>query len=96
MPAAARVTDNHVCPLLNPDNSPHTGGPISAGIPSVIIGGQPAAAKGSACTCVGPPDSVAAGSLTVKIGGQPAARQGDLTNHGGSIVTGFPKVLIGG
>ncbi len=27
---------------------------------------------------------------------KPAARQGDLTVHGGSIVTGFPQVLIGG
>ncbi len=28
--------------------------------------------------------------------GQPAARQGDMTVHGGSIVMGFPMVLIGG
>lgn len=27
---------------------------------------------------------------------KPAARQGDLTAHGGSIVVGFPQVLIGG
>jgi uncharacterized Zn-binding protein involved in type VI secretion len=36
------------------------------------------------------------GSATVLIGGQPAARMGDLTGHGGSIVVGFPLVLIGG
>jgi uncharacterized Zn-binding protein involved in type VI secretion len=28
--------------------------------------------------------------------GQPAARLGDMTDHGGSIVLGFPMVLIGG
>ena len=28
--------------------------------------------------------------------GQPAARMGDPTAHGGSIVLGFPTVLIGG
>ena len=28
--------------------------------------------------------------------GKPAARQGDMTAHGGSIVVGFPTVLIGG
>jgi uncharacterized Zn-binding protein involved in type VI secretion len=38
---------------------------------------------------------IAIGSTTVLIGGQPAARMGDLTAHGGSIVTGLPTVLIG-
>ena len=33
---------------------------------------------------------------TVLIGGKPAARIGDSTAHGGSIVLGFPTVLIGG
>ena len=28
--------------------------------------------------------------------GKPAARMGDMTAHGGSIVAGFPTVLIGG
>lgn len=28
--------------------------------------------------------------------GQPAARMGDTTAHGGSIILGFPTVLIGG
>jgi uncharacterized Zn-binding protein involved in type VI secretion len=46
-------------------------------------------------TCVGPPDIIVLGSFTVLIGGPPAARIGDLTAHGGSIVTGFPTVLIG-
>jgi uncharacterized Zn-binding protein involved in type VI secretion len=31
----------------------------------------------------------------VLIGGQPAARLGDPTAHGGAIVLGYPKVLIG-
>ncbi|MHA4806458.1 PAAR domain-containing protein [Flavitalea flava] len=96
MGAAARVTDNHICPVINPDTSPHTGGPVSTGIPTVLIGGQMAATKGSVCVCAGPPDSVSMGSLTVSIGGQPAARQGDQTAHGGSIAAGLPTVLIGG
>jgi len=33
---------------------------------------------------------------TVLIGGMPAARMGDTTAHGGSIVLGFPTVMIGG
>jgi uncharacterized Zn-binding protein involved in type VI secretion len=99
MPLAARVGDNHSCPLTNPPptNSPHTGGPIMPpGVPAVLIGGQPAATVGNQCVCAGPPDSIAKGSATVKIGGKPAARQGDTTAHGGSITAGCPTVMIGG
>lgn len=97
MPPAARINDNHVCPMVNPNGSPHTGGPIlPPGAPTVIIGGQPAAVVGNMCTCAGPPDSIIAGSATVKFGGMPAARMGDSTAHGGSIMAGLPTVMIGG
>ncbi|MDB5250066.1 MAG: repeat-containing protein [Segetibacter sp.] len=97
MPPAARINDNHVCPMVNPNGSPHSGGTIlPPGAPTVIIGGQPAATVGNMCTCAGPPDSIIAGSGTVKFGGMPAARTGDSTAHGGSIVVGFPTVIIGG
>ncbi len=65
-------------------------------MPTVIIGGMPAATMGDMCTCVGPPDTIAKGSSTVMIGGKPAARMGDSTAHGGVIVMGFPAVMIGG
>ncbi|MFN4079862.1 MAG: PAAR domain-containing protein, partial [Saprospiraceae bacterium] len=66
MPAAARMGDMHVCPLVNPGGVPHTGGPIlSSGVPTVLIGGTPAAVVGDMCACVGPPDSIVAGSQTV-------------------------------
>jgi uncharacterized Zn-binding protein involved in type VI secretion len=48
------------------------------------------------CVCVGPPDTIAKGSAKVMIGFMPAARMGDSTAHGGSIVKGFPGVMIGG
>jgi uncharacterized Zn-binding protein involved in type VI secretion len=97
MPAAARVTDSHTCPMTNPNGSPHTGGPIlPPGILKVYIGGKPAATVGSKCTCAGPPDSISKGSRTVLINGKQAARQGDLTEHGGTISAGFPTVIIGG
>ncbi|WP_345210319.1 PAAR domain-containing protein [Mucilaginibacter gynuensis] len=97
MPPAARVSDNHVCPMVNPNGSPHTGGPIlPPGAPTVLIGGSPAATVGNMCTCAGPPDSITKGSATVMIGGSPAARMGDMTAHGGSIMAGCPTVLIGG
>ena len=97
MPPAARVTDFHTCPLVNPGPVPHVGGPvIGPGEPTVLIGGMPAAVIGDSCTCVGPPDTIAAASGSVKFGGKPAARMGDATAHGGLIVAGAPTVLIGG
>jgi uncharacterized Zn-binding protein involved in type VI secretion len=76
---------------------PHVGGPVlPPGVPTVLIGGMPAACMGDMLTCTGPPDTIVAGSSTVIIGGKPAARMGDQTAHGGSIVLGCPTVLIGG
>lgn len=96
MPPAARVTDMHTCPMFD-GPKPHVGGPIlPPGSPNVLIGGMPAARVGDMATCVGPPDVIAKGSATVLIGGMPAARMGDLTAHGGTIVAGFPTVMIGG
>ena len=84
----------HACPLVN-GVVPHVGGPVlPPGCPTVLIGGQPAARVGDLLTCTGPPDTIAAGSATVMIGGQPAARMGDSTAHGGTIVVGFPQVII--
>ncbi len=95
MPAAARITDMHTCPLATPN--PHIGGPITgACVPTVLIGGLPAAVVGDLCACVGPPDALVKGSKTVIIGGRLAVRQGDMTAHGGVIVGGFPTVIIGG
>ncbi len=92
---AARLTDMHVCPMITV-LVPHVGGPITGpGCPTVLIGGSPAAVVGDLCVCVGPPDSIVLGSTGVFIGGKPAARMGDMTVHGGSIVLGFPTVLIG-
>jgi uncharacterized Zn-binding protein involved in type VI secretion len=97
MPSAARIGDMHMCPMVDPGPKPHVGGPIvGAGVPTVLIGSQPAAVVGDMLTCVGPPDTIVKGSATVLIGGKPAARQGDNTAHGGVIVMGFPTVQIGG
>lgn len=99
MPAAARLTDYHECPMETPAvvPIPHVGGPIiGPGQPSVIIGGLPAATVGDKLVCVGPPDFIAKGSATVLIGGKPAARLGDTTTHGGTIVLGEFTVMIGG
>jgi uncharacterized Zn-binding protein involved in type VI secretion len=95
---AARITqDVHVCPVVTV-LVPHVGGPIiGPGCPTVLIGGLAAARQDDFVTCAtGPPATILLGSQTVLIGGQNAARILDPTSHGGSIVTGFPTVLIGG
>lgn len=94
---AARITDMHVCPMVTPGTPPipHVGGPIITGLPTVMIGGQPAARVSDLATCVGPPDAIAQGAMTVLIGGLPAARMGDMCVHGGKIVMGWLTVLIG-
>nr|WP_321235694.1 PAAR domain-containing protein [uncultured Psychroserpens sp.] len=95
MPPAARLTDFHQCPIQTP--IPHVGGPIiGPGVPTVLIGGLPAAKVGDSLVCVGPPDAIVKGSSTVMIGGMPAARVGDTTAHGGLIVLGATNVMIGG
>ncbi|WPQ62261.1 PAAR domain-containing protein [Chitinophaga sancti] len=97
MPPAARISDMHTCPLVNPGPVPHVGGPVTGpGVPTVMIGGMPAAVVGDILVCTGPPDTIVKGSATVLIGGRPAARMGDNTAHGGVIVAGFPTVMIGG
>jgi uncharacterized Zn-binding protein involved in type VI secretion len=96
MPPAARITDMHTCPLVNPGPVPHVGGPIVPPCcPTVLIGGLPAARVGDTAICTGPPDTIVKGSATVFIGGMPAARIGDPTAHGGVIVSGWPTVIIG-
>lgn len=99
MPPAARLTDMHTCTQVTPGVPPipHVGGPIiGPGCPTVLIGNLPAARVGDTLLCVGPPDTIIKGSSTVFVGGAPAARLGDTTAHGGSIVAGFPTVMING
>jgi uncharacterized Zn-binding protein involved in type VI secretion len=93
MPPAARVTDA--------TGHPGTIGP--PGVPTVLIGGMPAAVVGTTHICAFPgipphPPSVILppGCPTVLIGGRPAARMGDLAGCGAPIVAGCPTVVIGG
>ena len=92
---AARLGDQQTCPMVT-GLTPHVGGPITSGVPTVLICGMPAATVGKPASCVGPPSTIVRGLPTVLIGGMPAARIGDLTNHGGIITgPGCPTVLIG-
>jgi uncharacterized Zn-binding protein involved in type VI secretion len=93
---ASRITDMHVCPMVT-GIVPHVGGPIlPPGGVTVLIGGLPAARATDMATCVGPPDVIVKASMTVLTVGLPQARIGDMTAHGGTIILGFPTVLVGG
>lgn len=106
MPNAARVGDMLLhdaphChapihpPAPTPTPLPHPPRPLTVtgpGVPTVMIGGMPAAVvgdMGEPClmvSCVpGAPGVIAMGSTTVFIGGKPAARVGDLINHSSCI-----------
>jgi uncharacterized Zn-binding protein involved in type VI secretion len=93
MPPASRITDMHVCPMVT-GIIPHVGGPIILGCFTVLTGMMPQARVGDMAVCVGPPDVIALGAFKTLVGSMPAARIGDLTAHGGTIVLGFPTVLI--
>ncbi len=95
---AARATDMHMCPMQTPAivPIPHVGGPLLPMPSTVLIGNLPAATMGQMAVCVGPPDSVIKGSATVLLANMPAARMLDMTAHGGTIILGWPTVLIGG
>ncbi len=100
---ALRAGDTALCPLSD-GPKPHGGGAITpaAAVPTVLIGGAPAAVANSApggIVCASPvPNGIAQGSTSVLIGGFPAARVGDLTLHGAPITPGpgCPTVIIGG
>ena len=59
MPPAARLSDMHTCPVVNPGPVPHVGGPIAVGCPTVLIGFMPAARVGDTAIVGISPDTPA-------------------------------------
>ena len=85
------------------DLTSHGGVVVGPGVPSVLIGGQPAAVMGDthACPMVVPPghppsSPFVLGSSSVLIGGKPALRTTDVCGCGAMAVVGCPTVIIGG
>ena len=101
MPAAARNTDAHTCPKVEPGPTPHVGGPISSACsPDVDIENLPAAraeksGSDSATCAAGGPDVIIDGSPNVIVNNLSAVRVGDMTKHGGIIIKGAATVVIG-
>ena len=93
MPPAARLGDV----------STHGGVITGPGVPTVTIGGMPAAVAGDTHTCALPPvvhqptvSPFPVGSTTVFIAGRPALRTGDTCICGAAALIGAPNVIIGG
>lgn len=93
MPAAARTGD-----ITN-----HGGTIVGPGVPTVMVGGMPAAVATDNHICVIPPNTghltssiFPKGSATVKIGGKPALRTTDACLCGAMAAVGCPTVSIGG
>ncbi len=87
MPALARITD----PALHASNV------LGVGVPTVIVGGMPAAVALqdlNACTILHPPNPFPMGSLTVMINNKPALRMGDMSGCGGAILMGAMTVIV--
>jgi len=92
MPAAARVGDT----------TNHGGTIVGPGVPTVLIGGMPAAVVGDTHICSLPPNGhqptaspFPSGSATVMIGGVPALRTTDSCICGAMAAVGEPTVMIG-
>jgi len=99
MPPASRITDQHLCPMVTPAlvPVPHIGGMVTMGAPTVFTGALPQARVTDTCPCApAVPNTIALGSMTVFVTNLPAARIGDMTAHGGALLTGLPTVIIGG
>jgi len=88
---AARIGDNHVCPMVTPGVPPipHVGGPFIMGSPTVLVGAMPQSRVTDQLICVGPPDVAILGELTVLVGmagaGGMAGAMGGLQSMGVSV-----------
>lgn len=79
----------------------HGGAVVGPGVPTVLIGGMPAAVLGDLHACPIPPPAhvpstpFTAGSSSVLISGRPALRVGDAAACGAVVPVGMPTVVIG-
>lgn len=92
MPSAARVGDT----------TNHGGTITGPGIPTILIGGMPAAVAQDMHACAMPPPAhvptvspFPMGSTKVLLGGKPALRVGDSCICGAAALVGEPTVSIG-
>lgn len=101
MRPASRIGDEHTCPLIWGGTSPsaHVGGAVlSPGAGTVMVAAAPAAHLADFMRCAGSPreDVLFEGAATVLFEQLPAGALAHGSAHGGVVVGGSAKVLIGG
>jgi uncharacterized Zn-binding protein involved in type VI secretion len=84
------------------DTTNHGGSVVGPGVPTVLIGGNPAAVMTDNHACPIPANTghipsspFTIGSTTVFIGGKAALRANDTCGCGAAVAVGCPTVLIG-
>jgi len=95
---AARIGDNHVCPMVT-GVVPHAGGPFVLGSFTVLVGGVPQSRVMDMLICVGPPDMLANGSPNVMVGMVGAMGVFGLVMSGmlaglSNFLGGYPKAVL--
>jgi uncharacterized Zn-binding protein involved in type VI secretion len=99
---AARIGDNHVCPMVTPGVPPvpHVGGPFVMGSPTVLVGEMPQSRVTDQLICVGPPDMAVMGEPTVLVGmvgaGGLAGGMGGLQELGVAVPMNAPSASASG
>lgn len=89
----AHVASHHHCPKKITDG-PHTGGPITTGATWMKVNNLPIARVGDRAHCRFSHDVIAQGIANVSINGKPVAVLGSQTQHGGTISSGSPNVVV--
>jgi uncharacterized Zn-binding protein involved in type VI secretion len=95
---AARIGDQHVCPMVT-GVVPHVGGPFILGSFTVLVGGVPQSRVMDMLICVGPPDMLANGSPDVLVGMVGAMGVFGLMMSGllaglNNFLGGYPKAVL--
>lgn len=91
---AARVLDNHTCPLVDGVPKPHVGGPIFTGAWTTLVCNMPQSRITDMAVCVGPMDVIATGENTVLVGMM--GGMGGLGAMLGAAMAALGNILNGG
>ena len=89
----ARAGDQHTCPLINPDLSPHLGGVILEGSRKLSINNLAATRKRDSAICLGSSDVISEGVSDLLIEAQEAAFLGSGCFHGGTVASSSTNVI---
>lgn len=88
-----RLGDTHHCPKSG--STAHGQGKVVSGQSSALFDGMPVACAGDMVQCAdGSMTQILEGNACVKVNGKRVALVGDLTEHGGTLLTGASDIWI--